>query len=240
MKAPGAGAGAAQTPGPSGSRRARRVRRSRLYPGATPRPALAGKRRSQRSARPPRCPPRHPACAGPRGRAVQREPLAARLVSRQVRRSSFTEALGSGRPAEAVGVYGGPLLDGFHVDDGPESNAGWTESAPDWRASIGEALKQLATAAEGAGVWDEAARWWARAVEHDPPNSHLVLQHVRVLAAMGDGANAIQVLEAHARRLREEFRASSPTARSSPRSSKSAGGSCRAAGSRPAPHAPRH
>ena len=85
------------------------------------------------------------------------------------------------------------------------SNAGWTESAPDWRASIGEALKQLATAAEGAGAWGEAAKWWARAVEHDPLNSHLVLQHVRVLATIGDRANAIQVLEGHARRLREEF-----------------------------------
>ena len=37
------------------------------------------------------------------------------------------------------------------------------------------------------------------------PNSHLVLQQVRVLAAMGDRANAIQVAEDHARRLREEF-----------------------------------
>ena len=33
---------------------------------------------------------------------------------------SFTAALGSGRPADAVRVYGGPLLDGFHVDDAPE------------------------------------------------------------------------------------------------------------------------
>ena len=33
---------------------------------------------------------------------------------------SFMEALGSGRPPDAVAVYGGPLLDGFHVDDAPE------------------------------------------------------------------------------------------------------------------------
>jgi TolB-like protein/DNA-binding SARP family transcriptional activator len=118
---------------------------------------------------------------------------------------SFAEALGSGRPADAVGVYGGPLLDGFHVDDAPEFERWLDGERTRLAREYGEALKQLATAAERAEAWGEAAKWWARAVEHDPPNSHLVLQQVRVLAAMGDPANAIQVLEAHARRLREEF-----------------------------------
>jgi TolB-like protein/DNA-binding SARP family transcriptional activator len=118
---------------------------------------------------------------------------------------SFTEALGSGRPADAVGVYGGPLLDGFHVDDAPEFERWLDGERTRLAREYVEALRQLATAAEGVGVWAEAAKWWARAVEHDPPNSHLVLQHVRVLATMGDRANAIQVLEAHARRLRQEF-----------------------------------
>ena len=118
---------------------------------------------------------------------------------------SFAEALDAGRPAEAVGVYGGPLLDGFHVDDAPEFERWLDGERTRLAREYLEALRQLATAAEGVGVWDEAAKWWARAVEHDPPNSHLVLQHVRVLATMGDRANAIQVLEAHAQRLREEF-----------------------------------
>ena len=118
---------------------------------------------------------------------------------------SFTEALGSGRPVDAVGVYGGPLLDGFHVDDAPEFERWLDGERTRLSREYGEALKQLATTAEHAGAWGEAAKWWARAVEHDPPNSHLVLQHVRVLATMGDRANAIQVLEAHVRRLRDEF-----------------------------------
>ena len=118
---------------------------------------------------------------------------------------SFAEALDAGRPAEAVGVYGGPLLDGFHVDDAPEFERWLDGERTRLAREYLEALRQLATAAEGVGVWDEAAKWWARAVEHDPPNSHLVLQHVRVLVTMGDRANAIQVLEAHAQRLREEF-----------------------------------
>jgi TolB-like protein/DNA-binding SARP family transcriptional activator/tetratricopeptide (TPR) repeat protein len=118
---------------------------------------------------------------------------------------SFTEALGSGRPADAVGGYGGPLLDGFHVDDAPEFERWLDGERTRMAREYGEALKQLATAAERAGAWGEAAEWWARGVEHDPLNSHLVLQQARVLATIGDRANAIKVVEGHARRLREEF-----------------------------------
>ena len=117
----------------------------------------------------------------------------------------FAQALASGRPADAVRLYGGPLLDGFHVDDAAEFEP-WLDGE---RARLAreyvEALTQLATAAEATGSGREAASWWARAVEHDPLNSHLVLQQVRVLAGIGDRANAIRAAEGHARRLREEF-----------------------------------
>jgi serine/threonine-protein kinase len=125
------------------------------------------------------------------------------VVSSDVR--SFTEALGSGRPADAVGVYRGPLLDGFHVDDAPEFERWLDGERTRLAREYGEALKQLATAAERAGDWGEAAEWWARGVEHDPVNSHLVLQQARVLTTMRDRANAIKVLEGHAQRLRDEF-----------------------------------
>jgi TolB-like protein/DNA-binding SARP family transcriptional activator len=118
---------------------------------------------------------------------------------------SFTQALSSGRPADAVRVYGGPLLDGFHVDDAAEFERWLDGERTRLAREYVEALKQLATTAERAGDWDEAIKWWARAVEHDALNSHLVLQQVRVLAAMGDRGNAIKVAEAHARRLRDEF-----------------------------------
>lgn len=117
----------------------------------------------------------------------------------------FAEALRAGRPADAARLYGGPLLDGFHLDDAAELEH-WLDSE---RARLareyGEALKQLATAAEAAGDWDEAGSWLARAVKHEPHNSQLVIQHVRVLATLGDRANAIRVAEDHARQLREEF-----------------------------------
>ena len=85
------------------------------------------------------------------------------------------------------------------------SSDGWTVSARRLAREYAEALERLATAAERAGAWTEAVGWWARAVEHDPLNSHFVLRHVQAMAAIGDRANALRVADAHARRLREEL-----------------------------------
>ena len=119
--------------------------------------------------------------------------------------SSLTQLLSGGRPAEAVRHYGGPLLDGFHLDGAPEFERWLDAERTRLAREHTEALVALATAAARAGAWDEAAGWWARAVESDPLNSHFVLQQVRALAALGDRANAIKVADGHARRLREEL-----------------------------------
>jgi Tol biopolymer transport system component/DNA-binding SARP family transcriptional activator len=118
---------------------------------------------------------------------------------------SFTQALASGRRADAVHVYGGALLEGFHVDGAPEFER-WLDAERSRLArEYAEALERLATAAERPGAWTEAVGWWARAVEHDPLNSHFVLRHVQAMAAIGDRANALRTADAHLRRLREEL-----------------------------------
>jgi TolB-like protein/DNA-binding SARP family transcriptional activator/Flp pilus assembly protein TadD len=117
---------------------------------------------------------------------------------------SLTQLLRSGRRADAVRAYGGRLLEGFHVDGAPEFERWLDRERARLAREYVEALDQLAAVAERAGAWDEAAGWWARAVEQDPLNSRLVLRHARALAAIGDRANAIKAADAHARRLREE------------------------------------
>ena len=119
--------------------------------------------------------------------------------------AAFDTAVAEHRYADAVRLYGGPLLDGFHVDDAAEFERWIDDERVRLAREYGEALKQLATEAEAGGQSDEAVRWWARAVEHDPVNSYLVLQQVRALAAVGDRANAVKVAEIHTRRLREEL-----------------------------------
>ena len=118
---------------------------------------------------------------------------------------SFALALASGRHADAAREYGGPLLDGFHVDGAPEFERWLDGERTRLAREHAEALERLARSAELAGAWGEAASWWAQAEEHDPLNSHLALQHAQALAAIGYRANAIKVAEAHTRRLREEL-----------------------------------
>jgi len=117
----------------------------------------------------------------------------------------FTRALAATPLADALQSYRGPLLDGFHVDGAPEFER-WIDSA---RARLyrefGEAVERLATQAESAGAWAEAANWWTRAVGHDPHNTRLVVRLMRALAAAGDRANALREAEAHRLRLLKEL-----------------------------------
>jgi DNA-binding SARP family transcriptional activator len=117
----------------------------------------------------------------------------------------FTEALASGRLADAARAYGGPLLDGFHLDDAQEFEHWLAGERARLARECAEGLEALATSAESAGNWAQAVGWWGRAVEHDPMNSHFVLHQMRAMSAIGDRANAVQAGEQHVRQLREEF-----------------------------------
>jgi Tol biopolymer transport system component/DNA-binding SARP family transcriptional activator len=129
--------------------------------------------------------------------------LNAAAVSSDAR--EFSDAVRAGRHADAAHAYAGPLLDGFHLD-GAATFERWLDGERTRLArEYGEVLQHLAAAAERAAAWGDAAGWWARAAEHDPLNSHVVLRHVEALAAMGDRANALRAANAHVRRLRDEL-----------------------------------
>ena len=133
------------------------------------------------------------------GRLLRLDPVATSDLQ------AFTQALTRGRQADAARAYAGPLLDGFHLDDAPEFERWLDGERVRLAREYAEALEHLATAAVAAGDWHDALGWWGRAVEHDPLNSHFVLQHARAMAAIGDRANALKAAEAHARRLRAEL-----------------------------------
>ena len=117
----------------------------------------------------------------------------------------FTEALKAGRAEEAVDLYRGPLLHGFHLGDAPQFER-WLDAE---RARLlrerQQAAKQLARRAEREERWDAAADWWGRAVELDPCNSRLVVRRMVALTHAGDRANAIAEGEAHRDLLRTEL-----------------------------------
>lgn len=117
----------------------------------------------------------------------------------------FDRALATARLADAVTLYGGPLLDGFHIDDAPDFER-WVD---DERARLfrecQHALKRLAKKAEHEERWDDAAYWWERAVAGDRFNSRLVVRRMLALTRAGDRANAIQEAEAHCLLLANEL-----------------------------------
>jgi TolB-like protein/DNA-binding SARP family transcriptional activator/Flp pilus assembly protein TadD len=117
----------------------------------------------------------------------------------------FERLLDEGRLEPAVELFGGPLLDGFHLSDAPEFER-WLDAE---RARLGQryaaALASLAEASEGRGQFAAAVGWWRRLAAHDPYNGRVVLRLMRSLEAAGDRAGALQHARVHAALLREEF-----------------------------------
>jgi DNA-binding SARP family transcriptional activator len=118
---------------------------------------------------------------------------------------AFRAALTEGRLAEAVAMYRGPFLDGFHVNGAREFDR-WVE---DERTRLAQdrqqAAKQLAKKAEREERWDEAADWWGRALAWDRFNSRLVVRRMVALTRAGDRANAVIEGEGHCRDLQSEL-----------------------------------
>ncbi|HEX6369167.1 MAG TPA: BTAD domain-containing putative transcriptional regulator [Longimicrobium sp.] len=118
---------------------------------------------------------------------------------------AFEEALAAGRLEEAVGHYGGPLLDGFYVSNAPEFER-WVDTERDRLArACSGALERLASASEEDGRTLEAVEWWRRLAAHDPYGSRVALRLAQALEAAGERAGALLAAEAHAARVREEL-----------------------------------
>lgn len=118
---------------------------------------------------------------------------------------AFARALADGRDAEAVELYRGPLLDGFHVDRAPEFEA-WMEARRDRYAREHlAALERLAAGAAERGRPGEAAEWWRRRSRSDPWDSRAALAYLRALAAAGQAAKALAFGREHAEVLRAEL-----------------------------------
>ena len=116
--------------------------------------------------------------------------------------AAFEEAMGAARWREAVGLYKGPFLDGFHLEGAAEFER-WLERERR-RLSMRhrQALEELAEEAEGAEMWSEAVVWWRQRLAQDPTNTPVVLRLMKALAADGHVAGAVKQARIHERRLR--------------------------------------
>ncbi len=103
----------------------------------------------------------------------------------------FEAARARGAHANAVALYRGPFLDGFHIP-GLHEFERWMEGerlrlVECYRAS----LEALARAAYEAADWRAAVEWWRQLTIVDPLNSQAALRFMRALVATGARTEAL-------------------------------------------------
>lgn len=117
----------------------------------------------------------------------------------------FESALAEGDLDAAVSRYGGPFLDGIHIDAAYEFEEWMYFERERLEQKYRIALEGLAEAASARGDRHEAAEKWRSLTLLDPLSSHYALGLMRALAEVGERAKAIQHAVKHEARIREEL-----------------------------------
>jgi DNA-binding SARP family transcriptional activator/tetratricopeptide (TPR) repeat protein len=119
--------------------------------------------------------------------------------------SEFSAALKSGKPEDAIRVYAGPFLDGFHLAGNDEFDR-WIDSE---RAVLLqeylEALEKLATAAYERGDHAVACGWWRRLSAKDPLSARYAIGVMQSLMTAGDKHGALEHARIHETLLEEQL-----------------------------------
>lgn len=120
---------------------------------------------------------------------------------------TFEQLLDVGQLDQAVRLFAGPLMDGFHLAESAEFDQ-WLETQ---RARLGQryatALEALAEQAEARGDLAAAVECWRRLAAHDPYSSRTALRLMHALDAIGDRTAALRHAKLHSALVREEFEA---------------------------------
>jgi TolB-like protein/DNA-binding SARP family transcriptional activator len=114
-------------------------------------------------------------------------------------------ALARGDHADAVALYKGAFLDGFHLGDAPEFEQWATRERERLAARYAKALEAVAEQAEADGNASAAAEWWKTRAVQDPYDSRVALRLMQSLEASGNRAAALQHASIHQRLLEQEF-----------------------------------
>jgi DNA-binding SARP family transcriptional activator/Tfp pilus assembly protein PilF len=119
--------------------------------------------------------------------------------------ASFEGALDSGRPREALDLYGGDLLPGFHLSEVLEWERWLEDERARLRSRASAGAWSLAEAAAGAGNAVEAARWGERSVALAPGDETRLREWIALLDRMGNRSGALTAYEEAAGRLARDL-----------------------------------
>lgn len=119
---------------------------------------------------------------------------------------AFEAALAAGRPEEALALYGGELMDGFHVADVAPEFGYWLEAKRHRLRELAVAgAWELAERSEAAGDLDGIREWATLAVGLAPLDEDGARRLLIMLDRAGDRAGAVAGYEQWVRRLRDEL-----------------------------------
>jgi Tol biopolymer transport system component/DNA-binding SARP family transcriptional activator len=119
----------------------------------------------------------------------------------------FAQAMRSGRPDQAVAVYIGPFLDGFHISDAPEFERWLEEERAGLARDCATALRRLAQQATERGHHTEAADWWRRLAAQDPLNGRVAVGLMEALVSAGDRSAALHHARVYEVLMQQELEA---------------------------------
>ncbi|MFL5621724.1 MAG: BTAD domain-containing putative transcriptional regulator, partial [Gemmatimonadaceae bacterium] len=120
---------------------------------------------------------------------------------------AFEEAIASGHASEALELYRGDLLEGFHVGNAPEFER-WLETERTRLADVYlRAARAVAEKRDLADDHEAAVALWKRLATRDPYSSQVAIGYMRALAASADRTGALQHARVYESLLREELNA---------------------------------
>ena len=117
----------------------------------------------------------------------------------------FEEALQEGRKEEALALYRGDFLEGFHVSEAPQLEQWADTERARLKAQALSAAVGLSAEKEAAEDLHEALTWARRAQTIAPAEEAPVRQLVSLLAEIGERSEAIREYQVFAERIRVEF-----------------------------------
>ena len=119
--------------------------------------------------------------------------------------TAFLACADAHQAGEALALYRGDLLEGFHVADAPDFE-GWLEDQRGHlRGRAAEAAWELATIEEQAGDWGSAAGYARRAVTLSPDYEEPACRLIELLDRAGDRGAALQEYQTLEGRLAQDM-----------------------------------
>lgn len=119
---------------------------------------------------------------------------------------AFEEALDREDAREALDLYQGDLLEGFHLPGAAPAFSQWLDQERErLRTRAAEGSWRLADDAEQAGDPTAARAWARKAAGFTPFSDEAQMRLIKLLDRVGDRAGALRAYEAFAARLRQEW-----------------------------------